>query len=815
MALRVTRQYAEVLGTGEGKARVTRQYVEVLGTGDSKLRVTRQYIEILSNAGPLQVTRQCIAVLGDPPVSGVRVTRQSVAVLAEKTTEARVVQQYVEAAGTAPVGGSAQVWQQYVEVLGDPLGIVTVNATDTLVVSDEAKIAEILCYVTDTLSLGESAAREFVAERGATDVLSLSDGAIGAKIYTVASSDTLVVSDYASGEIIRFAIDTLVLSDAASAEIVYSTADTLSLSDEAIVTVVLARGSADSLSLGEIVDRQAILIRDHRDYLDFTLTDAATGERIKLASDTLVLTDYAGVDRILAVSDSLVLDDIAAFDGIYVRLASDALVLSEDAIGNKEILRDASDVLSLGESNVGDYCRVCIDTLTISDVADAVYVKPVYDTLSLSENADPSTSIYNRKKIESLSLSEVAAGWREKTGNATDALSLTEKATLILWAKDALSLSDVADANYCRAAFDTLSLSEAAEVSTSHLSAIDDLVGLSDTATYGFVRIRDAQDQITTLHDHALPGFRRLAASDVLQEEHIDYGPPPDYTPIITYVGLQDQADVSIVYYAPKTAEDHLSFAEGVLGIKIRADAIPVGATDALSLSDGAYASVVAGAQDSLVLSDEAEATASRLLADELELSDEATFNINRNSLSATDTLVLGESVSWYNRLEDYLWVYHPFVGEGPATNPDPPDEDLEGPIPGITDPFKLVYPAVGPFTDSLVLRTPNFGNRDKLQMNRISRETRGGTLVVYADPMWPKIQTLAVAVSGLTWTQASGLHTFIDSHLGLEIGMLDWEHRFWKGIVTKFDDPIVQDGRGCKYTVSFEFEGEMATYSP
>jgi hypothetical protein len=374
---------------------------------------------------------------------------------------------------------------------------------------------------------------------------------------------------------------------------------------------------------------------------------------------------------------------------------------------------------------------------------------------------------------------------------------------------------DVVDADYCRAAADALSLSELVEVTTNHVTATDDLVGLVDTATYGFVRVRGAHDQITTLHDTARPGFRRLTASDDLQEEYTDYGPPPDYEPIISYVGLQDRADVSIVYYAPKTAEDHLSFAEGVLGIKIRADAIPVSATDALSLSDSAYASLVAGAQDSFILFEIAEVTASKLLIDELELEDEATFNINRNSLSATDTLVLGESVLWYNRLEDYLWVYHPFVGEGPPSNPDPPDEELEGPIPGITDPFKLVYPAIGPFTDTLVLRAPNFGNRDKLQMNRISRETRGGTLVVYADPIWPKIQTLAVAVSGLTWTQASGLHTFIDNYLGLEIGMLDWEHRFWKGIVTKFDDPIVQDGKGCKYTVSFEFEGELATYSP
>jgi hypothetical protein len=50
MALRVTRQFGEALGAGEGSLRVTRQFGEVLGRGEGKLRVTRQYIEVLALA---------------------------------------------------------------------------------------------------------------------------------------------------------------------------------------------------------------------------------------------------------------------------------------------------------------------------------------------------------------------------------------------------------------------------------------------------------------------------------------------------------------------------------------------------------------------------------------------------------------------------------------------------------------------------------------------------------------------------------------------------------------------------------------------
>ena len=100
----------------------------------------------------------------------------------------------------------------------------------------------------------------------------------------------------------------------------------------------------------------------------------------------------------------------------------------------------------------------------------------------------------------------------------------------------------------------------------------------------------------------------------------------------------------------------------------------------------------------------------------------------------------------------------------------------LDGPLAGITAPFQLLYPAVGPATDSVTLRAPNLGNKDRLSFNRVLRETRGGTLVVYADPIWPKIQTLVLSFSGLSGDEAQALIAFFNDHLGLEIGLLDWE---------------------------------------
>jgi hypothetical protein len=139
----------------------------------------------------------------------------------------------------------------------------------------------------------------------------------------------------------------------------------------------------------------------------------------------------------------------------------------------------------------------------------------------------------------------------------------------------------------------------------------------------------------------------------------------------------------------------------------------------------------------------------------------------------------------------------------------------LQEPLTGISVPFQLLYPATGVVTDSLSLRAPNLGNLDRLSFNRIQRETRGGTLVIYADPVWPKTQTLVLSFSGLKQEEARNLLTFIEDHLGQEIGLIDWEHRYWRGVITAPDQPIVQDGRDS-YTASFEFQGEAdPTWTP
>ena len=159
---------------------------------------------------------------------------------------------------------------------------------------------------------------------------------------------------------------------------------------------------------------------------------------------------------------------------------------------------------------------------------------------------------------------------------------------------------------------------------------------------------------------------------------------------------------------------------------------------------------------------------------------------------------------------------YKPFVGETDVPNlPMPPSATIIGPMPGITAPFELVYPSTGAVTDYVILRAPELDNRDRLAYARVNRETRGGTLIIYADPNWPKVHLLALTFTGLSYTDAHNLLTFVKAHLGKEIGLIDWESRYWKGIITNPNNPITEDHYDL-CTASFEFEGELdPTWSP
>lgn len=178
--------------------------------------------------------------------------------------------------------------------------------------------------------------------------------------------------------------------------------------------------------------------------------------------------------------------------------------------------------------------------------------------------------------------------------------------------------------------------------------------------------------------------------------------------------------------------------------------------------------------------------------------------------------LGIGHSLTYYLPDPCDTKAYTPFIGESTVSDsPTAPDADLpftQGLLEGGR--FLLLYPALGESTDVVELRAPNLDNKERQAFTRINRETRGGKLSVFADPDWPKINTLVLSFSGLTKTEVGEIHDFIQEHLGEEIGIIDWEGHQWAGVITTPNERAAQDGKHG-FTLTFEFEGVLVEEMP
>ena len=452
--------------------------------------------------------------------------------------------------------------------------------------------------------------------------------------------------------------------------------------------------------------------------------------------------------------------------------------LATDALSFSDVARIAANTLT----------PAAADTLTLTQNATVVrkrLVQSVADNLRFTQLATVVFEDFNPAVGDTLSFGEmVVCVHRNLNPKAADNLVLNDYAT-------------VATASRFPRVQDTLAFVEAAVGTTLPsmnfpVSARDALSFVQRATVIGPVVV-SSQDALGSTQTQVLgvTGGTSGQVSDVS-------------------LGLVDVATV-VVVRAPYAVTDRLSFGERAIGSVLHPGAKAGVAADTLTFVDAACRSQVPTSADALLFTDAATVAAAKAIHDALVLVDVATA-IHVGGAGAIDALSLQESVAFVLVHGDPRWVYTPFVGTGAAGNPTPPGP-LVGPTEGIGT-CRFVYPTTSP-TVTVPLRSPEFGNKDRLQFNRISRESRGGTLIVFADPMWPKVETQVLTFIGLSFTQSQALLSFIQAYLGLEVGFVDWEGRYWTGIITNTTDPVVQDGRGAMYTASLEFECQLATWVP
>jgi hypothetical protein len=613
------------------------------------------------------------------------------------------------------------------------------------------------------------------------------EGGGGANIvYASAENDLALSSEAAASAVLGCAASsTLVLSGAAGRNDLLSGAaeSALSLDTAADFTVARAAAATSEIALTDAAARNNLLSGSAESAISLETTADFTAVRAVAASNTLDLTDAAaniGGELIEVDAESiLALGATADFTVARAAAAESTLALVDAAARNNLLSSSAESTISLG---------------TTADFT-AVRTAAAESTLALSDEATRIEPAVIDVAAESAISLSVAAGRNEIVAVAAQsALALTGAATCVHVVPTAVSAQSVVDLGTTAArvvarpgwAWDWLPLWDIAEVVVVRSLSAQSTLALSQT-------------------EHtARPWY--LSAESPLQTVTEEYD--PDVDDMVTRIeGLQDAAGVARPL--PLAVNQPIPLGQSASVVRVKPTAINVSAESVLELLGEIRTNQTGGAGSWLAFTQTATVDKCKPAKSALELTAEAAV-ARSGPRGAASAINLHQSATYYLVSAGVLQRYQPFVGAGAPGAPTPPPLTLDGPLPGVTTTFQLVYPATGSVTDSVTLRAPNFGNKDRLGFNRVLRETRGGTLIVFADPMWPKIQTLVLTFSGLRSAQAQQLLAFLDAHLGEEVGLLDWEGRCWNGVITTPTDPVVQDGRDS-FSASLEFEGELA----
>lgn len=606
------------------------------------------------------------------------------------------------------------------------------------------------------------------------------------------------------------------------------TDSSIPLSQEASVSLT---GVHNALASSAIIITSAgntvMALRSTQTYVSVLGRDLGTLRSTQTYVSVLCEHNTGGSEYNVTAESTLTLSD-EVLSGLYSRTAESVLAITSEATAPKIYNPVAESTLALVSASIGlpPHERTAFDTLELTqDALSGIYFASAEDSLLLTD-VGRRTETYTAVATSSLVLSDVVSTLPTGRVDATNVLLFSQDAdnnVKVRFLTDVIALTSAATAFTVKQASNTIELVDGAVQGIISFT-ITDTLELVSSAKNAFFRLF-TEEQTLTLSDSARSSIRMLNVPDAIEVTDTLVVIRPWYVSatdellsieqvydldtdslIDVVTGLDQTASVTV--FGPRTASNIISFVQTAIGSHVRADGISVEAVDELAIDDVAQISITADAGDSLTVAQTASGNTSRPASNTLSsLNSTASFVIVRGVVGE-NTLLVKQAVAFVLEKDDTLCSYSPFVGDSSdpdAPTPPPSAYTAAQGTPG----FRLQYPATGSVTDELILRAPNLGNVDRISAVRINRETRGGTLIVYADPIWPKVETLVLSFSGLSEAEAQDLLTFMEEHIGEDIKLIDWEDRLWTGVLSNIQDPIVQDRRSnCSYTASFEFEG-------
>lgn len=478
-----------------------------------------------------------------------------------------------------------------------------------------------------------------------------------------------------------------------------------------------------------------------------------------------VLCSPAPASLEASASNAISISGVATYTKAHNPSAANAILVSQslDYIGPRDV--SASSTLVMTSS-----CRV-----------PQVFEESVSSVLTITSTTDP--------------------GHRKLTQEASSTLTIYSYADHVIAWRDAMSVISISDSAVAEVtsksgiAASVILISQSA-VSHLHTPSASNTISVSQTAVGKNTAVHvEASNSITVTDSVTHIAPKRLEASSNLTTYTYDVDPETGQ-PIVITSGITSTA-VAEVVSVNKQASSVIDIQQAVVYELDRVGYYERHAESVITVTssvdrDFTVESIIEVTQSAVV-----EVTYQPRSILEITQTAVPQLMLNREASSVISVAqtVAYEVVDRFNRC-----TYSPFIGS--STDPDAPTPPaITPPMTSLADAFIMERGA-----DVLTLRLPQLGNHDRLDFTRVHRESRGGRLEVFADPIWPKTENMQLTFIGMCSTEISDVLTFISNTLGQEIIIHDWENRSWYGYITNPTAAAVRDTRDT-FTIALELD--------
>src|SRR5574340_265827 len=447
------------------------------------------------------------------------------------------------------------------------------------------------------------------------------------------------------------------------------------------------------------------------------------------------------------LQDALSLVESTSLEGIYNLDVNDSLVLVETHNVGRTKRHSAGDLLTLTDEAIGSGSHQWADdtlvlTETISQWFPQIFVESVSDFYSVIDTIEQHGTIRNELSDSLVFLDE--ADDITKYRSADDTLVITDTATVVAskLVIDTLELTDaILTSTWFLEVADNIDLVEIARSLEIKLP-VSDVLTLSEY-THSNIQSQEITEYLTLIENIILPIPYHLTVEDKLQWLSSTQDP---ITAEITYTQEGLIEDIYLQGKFNLSVSDHLwIYDDNLYEHHLKWDAVECNASDTLSLWEDVRFPLDKTANDSLVLVEACYGWVGQTVTDILTLTESVSYDFVKVETVVEELVNLTDAVMVDLESTD-MCGYNPLLGNIPVIDPN---------ASGVT----LSYPPTSP-TTTVTLRGPELGNKESLEYQRINRESRGGSLIIFADPMWPKIKKLGLSFTGLSETTGQALLT-------------------------------------------------------